>query len=269
MGMFANNLIRKAAAGQLCKAFGVKAMAHPTIATLVKNAGYDSLFIDLEHSNLSISDASILSHASLNAGLTPFVRVPHQCGNGFVQRVLDGGAMGVIFPHVSSVEDAKAAVSISKYPPQGVRSMTGQLPIFNLEAVPQATVIAEGNTLGSTVLVMIEDKRAVANVDAIAAVPGVDVLLVGSNDLAIDLGAPGAFTTPEFRSALEAIAAACKKHGKIMALAGIYDQPEIQGWVVRTLGAKYLLCQQDTAVVASGALNALRAVELNVEKPAN
>lgn len=147
--------------------------------------------------------------------------------------------------------------------------MTGQLPIFNLEAVPQATVIAEGNTLGSTVLVMIEDKRAVANVDAIAAVPGVDVLLVGSNDLAIDLGAPGAFTTPEFRSALEAIAAACKKHGKIMALAGIYDQPEIQGWVVRTLGAKYLLCQQDTAVVASGALNALRAVELNVEKPAN
>ncbi|TLS31379.1 hypothetical protein PpBr36_03439, partial [Pyricularia pennisetigena] len=251
-------------------AFGVKVMAHPTIATLVKNAGYDSLFIDLEHSNLSISDASILSHASLNVGLTPFVRVPHQCGNGFVQRVLDGGAMGVIFPHVSTVEDAKAAVSISKYPPQGVRSMTGQLPIFNLEAVPQTTVIAEGNApSGSTVLVMIEDGRAVANADAIAAVPGVDVLLIGSNDLAVDLGAPGAFATPQFRSALEAVAAACARHAKILALAGIYDQPETQGWVVRTLGAKYLLCQQDTAVVASGAASALRAVELNVEKSAS
>lgn len=69
---------------------------------LAKNASFDSLFIDLEHSTLSIDDASKLSCAGLLGGITPFVRVPHQCGNGFVQRVLDGGAMGIIFPHITS-----------------------------------------------------------------------------------------------------------------------------------------------------------------------
>jgi hypothetical protein len=69
---------------------------------LAKNAGYDSVFIELEHSTLSIDDASNLSGAALSIGITPFVRVPYQCGNGFVQKVMDAGAMGVIFPHVSS-----------------------------------------------------------------------------------------------------------------------------------------------------------------------
>jgi 2-keto-3-deoxy-L-rhamnonate aldolase RhmA len=69
---------------------------------LAKNAGYDSIFIELEHSTLSIDDASNLSGAALSIGITPFVRVPYQCGNGFVQKVMDAGAMGVIFPHVSS-----------------------------------------------------------------------------------------------------------------------------------------------------------------------
>lgn len=67
---------------------------------LAANGGYDSLFIDLEHSTLSVDDSSRLSMAGLYAGITPFVRVPYQCGDGFVQRVLDGGAMGVVFPHI-------------------------------------------------------------------------------------------------------------------------------------------------------------------------
>lgn len=157
-------------------------------------------------------------------------------------------------------------MAISKYPPQGIRSMTGQLPIFNMQAVPQPTIISEGNATGSTVFVMVEDLDAVKNVDAIAAVPGVDVVLIGSNDLALSLGVPGDFNHPDFRSALEAVSAACKKHGKIMALAGIYDSPDIQGWVVRTLGVKWMLVQQDSSLVASGAVRALKAVEQDVEK---
>ena len=67
---------------------------------MARNTGFDSLFIDLEHSTFSIDDASLLCMTGLQTGITPFVRVPYQCGNGFVQRVLDGGAMGVVFPHV-------------------------------------------------------------------------------------------------------------------------------------------------------------------------
>lgn len=70
---------------------------------MAKSAGYDSLFIELEHSSFSLATASMLCSAGLAVGVTPFVRVPYQCGHGFVQRVLDGGAIGVIFPHISTV----------------------------------------------------------------------------------------------------------------------------------------------------------------------
>lgn len=73
------------------------------IVQIAKQAGYDSLFIDLEHTTLSLKDASQLCITGLSAGITPFVRVPHECGSGFIQRVLDGGAMGVIVPHIYGV----------------------------------------------------------------------------------------------------------------------------------------------------------------------
>lgn len=73
------------------------------IVPLAKAAGYDSIFVDLEHSVLSEKDASRLCSAALSAGVTPFVRVPYQCGQDSVQRVLDGGALGIVFSHISSV----------------------------------------------------------------------------------------------------------------------------------------------------------------------
>lgn len=80
----------------------MRLITNSQVVQLAKNAGFDSLFIDLEHSSLSIDDASKLCCAGLAAGITPFVRVPHQSGNGYVQKVLNGGATGVIFPHVQS-----------------------------------------------------------------------------------------------------------------------------------------------------------------------
>jgi 2-keto-3-deoxy-L-rhamnonate aldolase RhmA len=70
---------------------------------LAKTAGYDSLFVDLEHSSFSISKAHTLCSTALSLGITPFVRVPYECGSGYVQRILDGGAMGIVFPHINTV----------------------------------------------------------------------------------------------------------------------------------------------------------------------
>lgn len=86
----------------MLQALGIRLVTNTQIVRLAKNANFDSLFIDLEHSTLSIDDASSLSTAGLAIGITPIVRVPHQCGNGFVQKVLDAGAMGIVFPHVST-----------------------------------------------------------------------------------------------------------------------------------------------------------------------
>ncbi|KAJ5209452.1 hypothetical protein N7449_003831 [Penicillium cf. viridicatum] len=246
-----NSLYKKVAQGGLCKAFGIRLVTNPAVVQLAKNGGFDALFVDLEHSTLSVNDASQICTAALQIGITPFVRVPYQCGNGFVQRVLDNGAMGVVFPHIHNKGDAEAAVGISKYPPQGFRSMTGQLPVFGLEPTPAKRIIEETNVHASTVLLMIETKDSIENVDDIAAVDGVDVLLIGSNDLAIELGVPGQFQSPEFRNALEKVSQSCRKHRKIFGLAGIYEAPDIQNWALNTLGARFILAQQDSGLIAS------------------
>lgn len=138
--------------------------------------------------------------------------------------------------------------------------MTGQLPVFSLRPSAADKVIEATNASASTVFVMIESKEAVDRVDEIASVDGVDVVLIGSNDLSIELGVPGGFRTDTFRSALEKVSAACRKHGRIMGLAGIYDQPDIHDWAINTLGVRYLLCQQDSGLIAGGAVKCEAAV---------
>lgn len=98
-----NNLLAKAAQNKICTAFGIKISTDTSIVHIAKAAGYDSLFIDLEHTSLTIKDANQLCIVANSAGITPFVRVPHQCGDGFMQRVLDLGAMGIIIPHIHGV----------------------------------------------------------------------------------------------------------------------------------------------------------------------
>jgi 2-keto-3-deoxy-L-rhamnonate aldolase RhmA len=139
--------------------------------------------------------------------------------------------------------------------------MTGQLPQFSYTARPHETVIAESNSRGSTVFVMIETVQAIGNLDAIASVEGVDVLLVGSNDLSIELGIPAQFESPVFRDALEKVSRACRQNGKIMALGGIYDRPDIQRWAVHELGVRWILGGQDSSFIAKGAAGCMEALK--------
>lgn len=81
----------------------LKLVPTPQSVLAAKAGGFDSLLIDLEHTTLSLTDASVLCMTGLAAGVTPFVRVPYQCGDGFVQRILDNGAMGVVFPHCDGI----------------------------------------------------------------------------------------------------------------------------------------------------------------------
>lgn len=99
---YVNALANCASKNKLCKAFGIKISNCAQVVQIAHNSGFDCLFIDLEHGWLSLAEASNLCNVGHLAGITPFVRVPHECGKGFMQRVLDGGAMGVIFPHISN-----------------------------------------------------------------------------------------------------------------------------------------------------------------------
>jgi 2-keto-3-deoxy-L-rhamnonate aldolase RhmA len=142
----------------------------------------------------------------------------------------------------------------------GVRSMTGALPFFQLKTTATPTVIETTNASGSSVVVMIETQEGIDSVEEIAAIPGVDMVLIGSNDLCIELGVPGEFRSDIFKNALEKVAAACKKNNKVMGLAGIYDQLDIHEWAVKDLGVRYMLCQQDSGLIAGAGAKCAAAI---------
>ncbi|KAG5655277.1 hypothetical protein KAF25_010429 [Fusarium avenaceum] len=281
---YSNSLETCVASNEVCKAFGIKISPNAQVVQIARNAGFNSLFIDLEHGWLSLAETSNLCNVGLLSGITPFVRVPHQCGNGFIQRVLDGGAMGIIFPHIHNAgkpalicilacrcktdftvcfefnqanasgwkADARAAVAVTKYPPVGCRSMTGQMPIFSMQAKAVSDTMEFCNSSGSKVIAMVESRDAVNLVDKIAAVKGVDVVLVGSMDLTIDMGIGGQWDKPEYREALRQVSEACKAHGKVFGVAGVYDKPKLLDWIINTLGARFLLTQQDISLLLAG-----------------
>lgn len=120
--------------------------------------------------------------------------------------------------------------------------------------MPFDKVIEVCDAVGSSVILMIEAADSVEHIDSIAAVDGVDALLIGCLDLSTDMGIPGQFDAREFRRALETVSAACQRHGKIMGLAGLYENPEIQDWAINTLKVRFMMCQQDSNILAAGAI---------------
>lgn len=130
--------------------------------------------------------------------------------------------------------------------------MTGQLPQFGMTPQPVRHVVEELNGIGSAVLLMIETQAAVDDIEAIAATDGADVLLVGSSDLSIELGVAGDFRNERFQRALMMVAQACRKYGKILGLAGIYNEVDVLDWAVNELGVGFVLAQMDSGWLVKG-----------------
>ncbi|VUC27319.1 unnamed protein product [Clonostachys rosea] len=247
-----NNLISLASQNKICTAFGVKICRGVEIVHIAKASGYDSLFIDLEHTCMTLQEASQICIAAISAGITPFVRVPHQCGSGFIQRALDVGAMGVIIPHINGVEDAKHAIQTTKYPPMGKRSLSAGFPHFEYASPEPNLLMKEMNDFGSLCFIMIETADSLAAVDDIAAIPGCDVLLVGSQDLTSEIGIFPDWDHPKFWEALLAVGNAVKKHGKYMGIAGLYHRKDILDKVINELGARWIVGAHDVGLLSSG-----------------
>ncbi|KAH6669753.1 Pyruvate/Phosphoenolpyruvate kinase [Plectosphaerella plurivora] len=248
--MFVNKLMANAANGVLTTAVAIKTIPSAEVILLAQAAGYDTVFVDLEHSTLSISDAAALCTAAILADITPFVRVPSQCGSGFIQRILDSGAMGVVYPHINTAEEARNAVAMTKFPPHGTRSLTAALPHFQYRRVAAKDVIGQVNAVGSTVFVMIETAEALKNAKEIAAVEGVDVLLLGANDLSLSLGILGEWDHWKFSEALKMVAEACQQAKKVFGISGIYARPDIVKHAVENLNARYVLGHSDMGLMA-------------------
>src|SRR5262245_61724410 len=186
-----NAVKERLARDEVASVMAVRLVTSPEIVPLAKAAGFDSIYVDLEHSSFSIETTGLISLTALAAGLTCFVRVPANTRE-HISRVLDGGALGVIVPDVRNAEEAHAAVLAAKYPPVGQRGIAAALPHFGFQSLPAHETFSRLNA-ATTVIVQCESAEAVDNAEAIAAVEGADIILTGTNDLLADFGHPGDF----------------------------------------------------------------------------
>ncbi|MDP7393027.1 MAG: aldolase/citrate lyase family protein [Alphaproteobacteria bacterium] len=143
----------------------------------------------------------------------------------YIPRVLDGGCMGVIAPGVASAAEAQAVVDAAKYAPIGARGVSGALPVTGLRPIPE--LYAKVNAV-KTVIVMFESGAALNAADDIAAVDGVDIVMIGTNDLLAELGLPaGNFDNLAIKDAYQRTINACSKHGKHVGVGGFASRPDL------------------------------------------
>jgi 4-hydroxy-2-oxoheptanedioate aldolase len=230
-----NHLKEKLARGKVAASMTVRLVHGIEIARIAKTAGFDSLYVDMEHSSFSFETTSQICMAALQVGVTPLVRVP---GVDEVQRVLDGGALGVIAPHVRTADEAREYVRAAKFAPLGDRSNAGPLPHLQYRSFPTAEANAALDA-ATMVVVQFESDEALINADEIVAVPGVDMVLIGTNDLLADWGIPGQYDNARVREAYEITIAACRRHGKHAAVGGLTTRPNLVADFVR-MGARYV-----------------------------
>ncbi len=187
----------------------------PGIAQISRNAGAQFILFDMEHTGLGFETLKLQLALAAAQDLVALVRVPRGEYH-FIARALDLGALGVMVPMVDSAAEAQDIVACTRYPPQGRR---GAAFGFAHDAYLEGDVRAKMAAIHARTLVIaqIETARGLADVEAIAAVEGVDALWLGHFDLTNFLGIPGEFTHPDYLAAVRRIVAACARYGKTAA----------------------------------------------------
>jgi 2-keto-3-deoxy-L-rhamnonate aldolase RhmA len=196
--------------------------ACPGIAEILANAGYDWLAVDCEHSDIDVEGFSSLARGMHGRGPLPLARV-RENDTLAIRQMLDAGAAGVIVPMVNSADEARKAVAAAKYPPQGIRGFC--FSRMNNYGVHFSEYAASAND-NVAVVVMIESRQAVDEIDEILSVDGVDGTLIGPYDLSGSYGLTGQTSHPTVQAACKRVVDACKEHGKAAGLHLVYPAKE-------------------------------------------
>ena len=249
MPIIRNHAKHKMMSGGMALGFQVYHLRTVATPWLAAASGHDFLFIDMEHGTFTVQEASQICIASLPAGIAPLARV---CSDALDEgtRLLDNGALGIIVPHVDTPAQAKRISDAFHYPPMGTRSWGGSAALYAYQTPDVGEAQAAINAEIMTV-VMIESPEAVRNADAIAAVPGIDVLLFGSFDLTTELGIPGQMGHPKLIEAYQTVGDACRKHGKVLGMGGINENEDAARFV--GMGCRFVLTGDDHGFVIAGA----------------
>jgi 4-hydroxy-2-oxoheptanedioate aldolase len=250
-----NTVKRALIEGQVQVGTWVNTLATPKITQVLATAGFDFIYIDMEHSGFSIETVTDLCFAALSAGLVPIVRPPAKDAH-LLSRPLDGGAMGLLVPHVDTPQEARAVIQAVKYPPWGERglSLRGVHTGFGQGKGEEYTRTTNVETL---VLVQLESKQALENIDKILSIEGIDGAVIGRGDLSIDLGVPGQTEHPEVLRGVDRMIAACRHHNKIPGLL-VQTVASAREWIAK--GIRLVPYSNEVAMLMNTATDAVAQI---------
>jgi 4-hydroxy-2-oxoheptanedioate aldolase len=193
----------------------------PTVAEQLAHSGYDWLLVDTQHGPMGYEKLSAMLSGIANGGAKSMVRVGGYSDRPGIQQALDLGADGVLIPYINSAEEARQAVSCTKYPTAGTRSV-----YFPQRSMNKAGLLGYAGNANNNLIVALQVETAdcIKNMAEIAAVPGVDILFLGQNDLCMSMGLyekyefPNMYTSPELGAATDKLVSEARKNNVILGL---------------------------------------------------
>jgi len=234
------------------------------IARMLKVAGFDIVVLDLEHNAMPADAVHEICMTAIDIGVTPIVRLPDHAP-GPISCALAHAALGVLVPHVSTAEEARAIAHAARFAPYGHRAVAPMFPQFGYRPIDKAQSIVELEA-ATLVMVLVETPEGIANADEIAAVPGIDVLFLGSADLGQAMGITGQKDHPVYDDAIARIVGACRKHSKIPGIGGITDPAQYSRAIAA--GMLCLSAGTDSNYLIAGATQQAQMVRALIKQPA-
>ncbi len=235
-----SGLRKKVLAGDCVYGTMIRLARDPGAPAIFAAAGYDFVFIDMEHGCYNMETAADLIRGAKSVGIGTIIRVP-RLETFFISRVLDAGAEGIMVPMTSTKEGAEAIARFSKYAPIGLRGMGGSIGMNDYIPGKAVDYMKEANE-NTLIVAQIETREAIENIDAILSVEGIDVGLIGPNDLSISLGIPDQLNSETVTKAIDKVVETAKKRGKASGIH-IGSVEAIKKW--RAKGMTVLACSTD------------------------
>ena len=249
-------LRKKVLAGECVYGTMIRQARDPGAPSIFAAAGYDFVFIDMEHGNYNMETVAGLIRGAKSAGIAPVIRIP-RLETFFISRVLDAGAEGIMIPMTSTREQAEEIVRFSKYNPLGQRGFGNQTGQTDYKPFKTPDFMKESNE-HTLIIAQIETQEAVENVDSILSVEGIDVGLIGPNDLSISLGIPDQMGSEMIIRAIDKVVVTAKKKGKASGIH-IGNIEAIRRW--RTKGMTVLAYSTDISFIYNASKSSLEELK--------
>jgi 2-keto-3-deoxy-L-rhamnonate aldolase RhmA len=233
----------------------VTTLGVPQVPVILASAGFDFIYLDMEHSCFSIETIGGMCASALARGLVPIVRPPAKEPH-LLTRPLVAGALGLLIPHVDTPEEARAAVKATKFPPMGERGFNVQT-VHTGFTMPDPQEFAKASNAAIFLIVQIESDEGIRNLDAILAVEGIDGAVVGRGDLSADLGLLGQTKHPEVVRRVEAMIKTCRTHKKFSGLL-VPDLASAKEWIDK--GIRLVPFSNDVTLLMSAGAKAIAEI---------